>query len=82
MNIHLADMTILDGIPSHSGSRTPDIELNFYNTEDSNKIEFFEFLCRDHSCSDGENPTVMIPISQIDNVIEMLQKVKAANVTR
>ena len=51
MNIHLADMTILDGIPSHSGSRTPDIELNFYNTEDSNKIEFFEFLCRDHSLS-------------------------------
>lgn len=64
--MHLADMTILDG---HNAGR--DIEVNFFKN-DEGQFECFQFLSRD-----DDRDSVVVPISQIDNLMEMLQKIKA-----
>ena len=67
--MYLADMTVLDGVSDAQGY-AGDVELNFYkNAED--KLECFQFICRN-----GEDSNVVIPMSQLDNVLDMLQKIK------
>jgi hypothetical protein len=72
--MYLANMTILNGVVSESG-RAPDVELNIYKN-DKDELEVIEFITRDGSGLDN-NPQILIPISEIDNVIAMLQQVKA-----
>lgn len=72
--MYLANMTILNGVASESG-RVPDVELNVYKNE-KDELEFIEFITRDGSGL-GKNPQILIPVSEIDNVIAMLQQVKA-----
>lgn len=68
--MYLADMTILDGKRDSQGY-VSDIELNFFKN-DEDKFECFQFLSRD----DDGGSSVVVPISQIDNVMVMLQKIK------
>lgn len=68
--MYLADMIILDGERDAQGY-VSDVELNFFKN-DEDKFECFQFLSRD---DDGGN-SVVVPISQIDNLMAMLQKIK------
>jgi sporulation protein YlmC with PRC-barrel domain len=72
--MYLANMTILNGVASEAG-RAPDVELNIYKN-DKDELEVIEFITRDGSGL-GNNPQILIPIAEIDNVIAMLQQVKA-----
>jgi sporulation protein YlmC with PRC-barrel domain len=72
--MYLANMTILNGVASESG-RAPDVELNIYKN-DKDELEVIEFISRDGSGL-GNNPQILIPVAEIDNVIAMLQQVKA-----
>jgi sporulation protein YlmC with PRC-barrel domain len=72
--MYLANMTILNGVASES-ERVPDVELNIYKN-DKDELEVIEFITRDGSGL-GKNPQILIPVSEIDNVIAMLQQVKA-----
>ena len=67
-------MTILNGVASGS-ERAHDVELNIYKN-DKDELEVIEFISRDGSGL-GKNPQILIPVSEIDNVIAMLQQVKA-----
>lgn len=68
--MYLADMTILDGRNTGRGP-VRDIEVNFFKN-DEDKFECFQFLSRG---DDGGN-SVVVPISQIDDLMAMLQKIK------
>jgi len=72
--MYLANMTILNGVASGS-ERAHDVELNIYKN-DKDELEVIEFISRDGSGL-GKNPQILIPVSEIDNVIAMLQQVKA-----
>lgn len=72
--MYLANMTILNGVASGS-ERAHDVELNIYKN-DKDELEVIEFISRDGSGL-GNNPQILIPVSEIDNVIAMLQQVKA-----
>lgn len=72
--MYLANMTILNGVASGS-ERAHDVELNIYKN-DKDELDVIEFISRDGSGL-GKNPQILIPVSEIDNVIAMLQQVKA-----
>ncbi len=68
--MYLADMTILDGLKTGRGP-VRNIEVNFFKN-DEHKFECFQFISHD----DDGGDSVVVPISQIDNLISILQKVK------
>lgn len=66
----LADKIVLDGMPAF-WRRSPSVELRVYKNDDG-KFECFQFSCR----QDEDVDTIVLPVSQIDNVMAMLQKIK------
>lgn len=66
----LADKIVLDGMPAFL-RRSPSVELRVYKN-DEGKLECFQFSCRE----DDDIDSIFLPVSQIDNVMAMLQKIK------
>ena len=70
MNMLLADKTILKGMPDFRG-RPRAVELSVYKNNEG-KVKCFQFSSRE----DQDVDSIVLPVSQIDNVMAMLQKIK------